>query len=164
MSLLTVSTQPFDLGSTIIVLPWPSSAGSSDGTVLHDSRSTYVEQFWLGIIGPTALWLLRRLADGLDAWPDGFEIGVHDLAGSLGVAGAGRHGPLARTITRCAQFGLLRIEGAGIEARRELPTLTSRQVSRLPESLREAHAAALAEFRGRGATEGSPADSAQTLR
>jgi len=30
----------------------------------HDPRSTYTEHYWLGILGPSACWLLRRLADG----------------------------------------------------------------------------------------------------
>ena len=32
----------------------------------HDPRSTYVETYWLGILGPGACWLLRGLADRLD--------------------------------------------------------------------------------------------------
>ena len=29
----------------------------------HDPRSTYVETYWLGILGPSACWLLRRMAE-----------------------------------------------------------------------------------------------------
>jgi hypothetical protein len=126
-----------DLGEQLVIMPWPDEPGDVDG---HDPRSEYAERFWVGIIGPTATWLLRRFADGFDAWPDGFEIPVQDLAGSLGISGTGRHSPLARTIWRCSQFGLIKIEGAGIVARRHLPPLSDRQVARLPADLRAAHA------------------------
>src|SRR6187399_2652384 len=39
----------------------------------YDPRSAYVERFWLGVLGPSATWLLRRLARGLDSHPDGFR-------------------------------------------------------------------------------------------
>ena len=127
-----------ELGERIAVLPWHEATDVLDA---HDPRSTYAERFWVGIIGPTAMWLLRRFADGFDTWPDGFEIPVRDLAGSLGIGGAGKHSPLARTIARCSQFGLLRIEGECLYARRNLPPLSDRQVARLPLDLRTAHAA-----------------------
>ena len=31
----------------------------------HAPRSTYTEHNWLGILGPSACWLLRRLAAGV---------------------------------------------------------------------------------------------------
>ena len=39
--------------------------------------------FWLGVLGPTATWLMRRLAAGLDHQPDGYQI---DLASTAHVA------------------------------------------------------------------------------
>ena len=35
----------------------------------YDPRSRYVEQFWLGVLGPSTTLLIRHLADALD----GFE-------------------------------------------------------------------------------------------
>ena len=46
----------------------------------HDPRSAYVETYWPGILGPSACWLLRRLADGMDAGPDGFDLDLPDTA------------------------------------------------------------------------------------
>ena len=52
----------------------------------HDPRSAYVEQFWLGVLGPTATWLLRRLVAGFDHRPDGYELDVAATARSLGLS------------------------------------------------------------------------------
>src|SRR3974377_617260 len=41
-----------------------------------DPRSLYVETFWLPILGPSAILLLRRLADRLEAAPSGFALAV----------------------------------------------------------------------------------------
>ena len=35
--------------------------------------------FWLGVLGPTATWLLRRLVAGFDRQPNGYEL---DVAGT----------------------------------------------------------------------------------
>ena len=66
---------------SVHVTPWHDPVVDRRG---HDPRSVYVEQFWLGVLGPTATWLLRRLVAGFDHQPDGYEL---DVAG---------HGPLAR--------------------------------------------------------------------
>jgi len=38
----------------------------------------------LGILGPSTTWLLRRLAAGLEASPDGFDLPLADTAQALG--------------------------------------------------------------------------------
>ena len=53
-------------------------------TSRHDPLSLR-RQVWLGILGPSATWLLRRLADGLDARPDGYDLALEDTARSLGL-------------------------------------------------------------------------------
>ena len=55
------------------VTPWHDPVVDRRG---HDPRSAYVEQFWLGVLGPTATWLLRRLVAGFDHQPDGYELDV----------------------------------------------------------------------------------------
>jgi hypothetical protein len=62
-----------DVPETLVVLPWADPVIDPIG---HDPRSRYVELFWLGVLGPTATLLLRRLADGLESYPDGFELDV----------------------------------------------------------------------------------------
>ncbi len=123
-----------DLDDHLIVMPW---VAHTDGG--FDPRHPYVEEFWLGILGPSAVWLLRRFAAGFDSCPTGFELDRHLTAGAIGLVGEGRQSPIARTILRLTQFGLARFEGPGLLVRRNLPLLTTRQVARLPAPLRVAH-------------------------
>jgi len=91
---------PFD---SLIVYPWTDPVVDAVG---HDPRSPYVEHFWLGILGPSTTWLLRRLAAAFDVNPDGFELDLPETAGALGLsATSGRHSPFARTLQRCVQSG-----------------------------------------------------------
>ena len=131
----------FDLASDLIVLPWHDPVVDATG---FDPRSAYVEQFWLGILGPSTVWLLRRIATGFDHFPNGFEMPVSETAGALGLASGGRHSPFCRTLVRCIQFNMAKEEPYGIGVRRHIPPLNDRQVSRLPAQLRQAHHAWLA--------------------
>jgi hypothetical protein len=127
-----------DQRSTIVVLPWPDPLVEAVG---HDPRSPYVEQFYLALLGPTLTFLLRRLADALDAWPEGFEADISELAGGLGLASTpgGRHGPFGRAVERAVRFGLAQAHTTGLSVRRKLPPLSHRQLAKLPPALRAAH-------------------------
>lgn len=107
----------------------------------HDPRSPYVERFWLGILGPSATWLLRRLADRLDEEPGGFELDLDLLAGELGLGmRGGAHAPVRRALARCVTFGMARETGhASLAVRRRLPPLPRRHLLRLPVELQERH-------------------------
>jgi hypothetical protein len=120
------------------VTPWPDPVIDALG---HDPRSSYVEQFWLSVLGPSTTWLLRRLAAGLDAEPEGFDLALSETARSLGLGDKnGRHSPFVRSLTRCCQFGLAQVCGGdGLAVRRKLPPLNRHQVSRLPATLQDAH-------------------------
>jgi hypothetical protein len=123
--------------SRLTVRPWPDPVLDALG---HDARSAYVEQFWLAIIGPSSLLLLRRLAGRLEHQPDGFDIDPAQWAAELGLgARGGQHGPFWRSIERACRFGLAQRTGPVLMVRRKLPPLTSRQVRRLPEHMRPAH-------------------------
>ncbi len=109
-------------------------------TLGHDPRSTYVEQYWLSILGPSATLLLRRLARDLETSPDGFQLDPGQWALEMGVgAKGGKHGPFWRSIDRICRFGAARRNGRSLAVRRRLPPLTRRQVDRLPDQLRVAH-------------------------
>lgn len=126
------------LNPTVAIVPWTDPVIDAVG---HDARSPYVERFWLGILGPTATWLLRRLAIRLEASPDGFELDVLTTAAELGLGPkAGPHSPFARTVARCARFGAVDVVSEGtMRVRRKLPPLTRYQVERLPSHLQVAH-------------------------
>lgn len=126
--------------STLTVRPWPDPVIDQVG---HDPRSPYVERFWLGVLGPTATWLLRRLAAQLEASPAGFELDLPTAATELGLGNrSGPNSPFLRSIQRCCRFGAAELSDAStLRVRRKLPPLTRLQVERLPEPLREAHRA-----------------------
>lgn len=117
--------------------PWPTVAGRHRD---HDPRSAYVERFWISTLGPSATWIMRRLADEFDANPDGFVIDLGDLAGSLGMSWTRRaDSPFGRALHRCVMFGLARPGLEGYEVRRRIPDLGPRQLSRLPAAMRATH-------------------------
>ena len=122
---------------TLTVRPWPDPVIDKVG---HDPRSTYVERFWLGVLGPSTVWLLRRVAAGLEAEPAGFELPLAETARALGLGGEGRNSPFVRALARCCQFDVAQPAGEGVlNVRRRLPPLNRRQLVRLPESLQAEH-------------------------
>lgn len=128
---------------TLQVRPWPDAVIDEVG---HDPRSPYVERFWLGMLGPTATWLLRRLAAGLEESPAGFELDLAGTASELGIGSrGGQQSPFVRSIHRCCRFGATElVDDRTLRVRRKLPPLTRAQIERLPEPLRQAHAQWLA--------------------
>ena len=133
---------PADIPSAAVlpIRPWPDSVIDALG---HDPRSAYVERYWLGILGPSTTWLIRYLANGLDASPEGFDLDLAGAACALGLGGkGGRHSPFMRALTRCCQFDVAEARPDGsLAVRRNLPPLTRRQVMRLPPHLVAAHLA-----------------------
>lgn len=130
---------PGEPATTLHVVAWPDPVIDTLG---FDPRSTYVETYWLGVLGPSTTWLMRRLVTGLDATPTGYTLDLADTARSLGLGdGGGRNSPFVRALSRCAQFDLAQVQGAGtLAVRRRVPPLNRRQVQRLPQSLQATHA------------------------
>jgi hypothetical protein len=104
--------------------------------------SRYVELYWLGILGPSTTFLLRRLAYGLDVRPDGFTLDLGETARALGLGDRpGAHAPFRRSLRRLQDFGLARPSGpGGLAVRTRIPPLPLRHLARLPESLQRSHA------------------------
>jgi len=125
--------------SSLWIEPWRDPITEQSG---HDPRSRYAELFWLGVVGPTAAWLMRYVADELDASPDGFELRVAPIALQLGISPkAGPRGGLHRTLHRLTMFRLASESHAGYAVRRRLPPLTPTQIRRLPPHLQRFHCA-----------------------
>ncbi|MGE3620326.1 MAG: hypothetical protein AB7L84_07685 [Acidimicrobiia bacterium] len=124
--------------TTLSVVAWPDAVIDELG---HDPRSAYVERFWLGLLGPSATWLMRRLAADLEARPEGFELDLSATAVALGLGRrGGKGGTFLRTIDRCCFFGAAqRLDDTSLRVRRKLPPLTRGQLARLPEELQQAH-------------------------
>ena len=127
--------------NTINVVAWRDALVDAQGFAVNDP---YVEMFWLPILGPTATWLLRRLAAGLEHDPNGYSVDMEDLARGIGVAySTGRHNPFARALHRCVMFGVAQqlaiLPERTFAVRTHIPVLPQRHLSRLPEALRVAH-------------------------
>ena len=114
----------------------------------HDVRSSYVETYWLPILGPSAIWAARRLADWLDTSPESVEAPLEPLARSLGLGGGvARHAPIVRTLVRLVDFGIASIGGSVYGIRTTFPPLPARHVTRLPSYLVRSHELELEEAR-----------------
>ena len=129
---------PDDVAEYLPIRPWPDEVIDNLG---FDPRSWYVETYWLGVLGPSTTWLLRRLATGLESSPSGFELDLADTARQLGLGDkGGRNSPFVRSLARVVQFELAQFDEKGVFAvRRKIPPLNRRQINRLPESLRASH-------------------------
>ena len=120
------------------VTPWPDPVLDVLG---HDPRSWYAETFWLPTLGPTALLLMRHLADRFERTPDGVDLPVADTAAALGLGNRdGNSSPLIRSLARLRQFELAQTENdTTISVRRSLPPVHRRHVRRLPSALQTQH-------------------------
>ncbi len=123
---------------TLRIVPWRDPVADPLG--VHPC-SRYVELYWLGIIGPSTTWLLRRLTYGLEFHGDGFDLHLADTARALGLGDRmGRNGPFRRALARLVTFELARPHGAdGLAVRTAVPPLPLRHLTKLPESLQRSH-------------------------
>jgi hypothetical protein len=108
----------------------------------HDPRSYYAERFWLPVLGPSTILLLRLAATELDCSPAGWELELGELARRLGLGDrVGQRAPVIRTLARCVDFEMMRPCGAlTLEVRRRLPPLARRHLARLTTPLLDEHA------------------------
>jgi hypothetical protein len=130
--------------TTLRIVPWIDPVIDTLG---HDARSLYAELFYLPTLGPSTLFLLRRLVAMLERQPDGFELSVGEIARSLGLGDReSRNSPTWRSFCRLIQFDLARDletegdeERPGLAVRRLVPPINQRHVRRLPEHLQSLH-------------------------
>jgi hypothetical protein len=130
-------SQEVSLDHTQVVV-WPDSVIDHIG---HDPRSTYAEKFWLGVIGPSALWLLRHLVTSLEAEPEGFLLDYRPAARQLGLgAGIGTHSPFRKTLKRLESFEIVNFfSDRELGVRKFLPVVSGRQLSRLGRAIEDEH-------------------------
>lgn len=125
--------------STLMVAPWHDPVVDAVG---HDVRSTYVELFWLNVLGPSAMWALRRLVAGLDRYPLGYELELGEMAHELGLSySSATSGTFVRALQRCVLFGVSQPITDGLAVRRRLPPVAARHLARMPEGLQQQHRA-----------------------
>lgn len=138
MHTLPTIHEPRQLPTRLIVRPWFDPGLALRGV---DPRSDYVERFWAGVVGPSVVLLVRRLARGLAEHPAGFSLAPADTARAIGLSGGpGPNAPMARTLDRACMFGLMRhTTPEQLEVRTHLPLLTARQIRKLPLAVRSSH-------------------------
>ena len=127
-----------DFKDTIRITSWVDPMLDNIG---YDPRSSYVEHFWLPILGPSSIWLLRRARSLLEMNPTGITLSCAELGGSLGLGDTkGRSSLLTKTVQRCVDFEVAKMTHEGsIAFRRRLAPLSVRQLQRLPKSIAELH-------------------------
>jgi hypothetical protein len=132
------SAPPAPESMPVAIEAWPDPVIDRLG---HDPRSAYVERFWLSILGPSTVVLLRRLAAELDEHPGGVTLDLLDVSHSIGVGmKGGRQSAFMRTIDRARRFGGLRWQTPDqLAVRRKLPPLTRGQLTRLSPALQHQH-------------------------
>ena len=144
------------LPTVVRIAPWIDPVVDRRG---HDPRSSYVERFWLGTLGPTATWLVRRLATGFDEHPDGYDLDLATTAQALGLSySRGASSAFTKAFGRCVMFGLAHQRSDGYAVRRLLPDVARRHLSRMPAELQHEHERWLergAQSPPRGAATGS---------
>jgi len=134
----SINLPPAVVDSEVITLiPWIDHRVDAFG---HDPRSTYVEQFWLGTLGPSTTWFLRHCANLLDA-ADSTSVNLRETASTLGIGHeGGSGGAMSKTVARACRLRAARSVGsANLAVRLRLPQLGSRQLQRLPEPVRRLH-------------------------
>jgi len=126
-------------GVELWVEPWNDLCPDADRG--HHPRSPYVELFWLGVLGPSSTWLIRRLALRLAEAPCRVLVHTAEIAGDTGLRGRqALQTAFERAFERCCRFGLMqRGRHNTLFVRVRLPDLTGRMAERLPPQLRVAH-------------------------
>jgi hypothetical protein len=121
----------------IHAVPHPNPKVRHVGFALDDP---YVEQVWAGVIGPSALLVLRRLPV---LWREREPalVDLRELGQSLGLGPSlARSGRTWRTIERLVGFGMAHwLPGDELGVRTEVAPLSGRQLARLPEWTRQVH-------------------------
>lgn len=138
MSDISLITSPDHAGhDRFVVRPWIDPVVDDDG---FDPRSRYVELFWLGVLGPTATWLIRRLVAGLEQTPGGYDLDLDATARAMGLSwSAGRSSPFSKALQRCTMFGLAHPIECGLAVRRRIPPISTRHLRRMPDAVQAAH-------------------------
>ena len=124
-----------DLEKTLVVVPWIDPIVDEVG---FDVFSRYAEMFWLPIMGPSALWILRRIVMGFSEFPGGYEMDTEEIALAVGLSFTqGANCPFTRALRRCQWFGAAQSVQGGLAVRIKLPPVSRRQIQRFPAGLKQ---------------------------
>src|SRR5690606_34846196 len=77
-----IDPSPGEPPERLTVKPWWDSRLALVGVRPDDP---YVERFWLAIVGPSTVVLIRRFTRGLDEHPEGFRVGLLETSLAMGL-------------------------------------------------------------------------------
>lgn len=127
-----------DIATGLHVVPWRDPIVERIG---FDACGDYVELFWLPILGPTATWMLRRLAVIVVLHPEGCGLDSGAMSRSFGLGSDTRpKSSFTKSLERLVIFGLARVDQGCLGIRTVVPPVTFKNLARLPEHLQSAHA------------------------
>ena len=114
-----------------------------------DSR--FIEEFWLPILGPSSVVLLRWVARHADELTRYQHVPLAKLASAIGLGcGVGRHSPICRTLERLTRFDAARwntvpdTDSPHLSVYSHLLPVPRRLLAQLPPGMQADHARALA--------------------
>jgi len=116
--------------------------------------STFVEEFWLPILGPSAVALLRWFDRRADHYRRITTLNVADIAVAIGLGDAtSKHSPIVRTVERLVRFDAARWDAPDasmpeLAIYTHLFAVPTRLTVRLPEPLQAEHRRTLAALAG----------------
>ncbi len=121
----------------IKLIPWLDHRADAFG---HDPRSSYVEQFWLGTLGPSTTWFLRHCVSLLDD-VESTSVDLREIAITMGIGHeGGTRSAMCKTVARACRFRATRSVGPEtLAVRMRLPQLSYRQLLRMPEAVQRRH-------------------------
>jgi hypothetical protein len=131
------TTRELITSPTIVVVPWVDPVVDEAGASVF---SRYVEMYWLPVLGPSALWMMRRMVMGFETFPAGYEMDCATTATDLGLSfSASPNCSFSRSLSRCLHFGAAQPHQGGLAVRCYLPAVSKRHLQRLSAPLRDAH-------------------------
>ena len=129
------------INTTLSLQTWVDPPHAGPGV---DVRSRYADHFWIPVIGPTAMCLLRLLTRQVGHGDGATLVVVSDLVAELGVDHSTGPLEIELALGRLLDHGL--VTGGGdrpVRVRPDLPYLSQVQVAQLVPRIAVAHRAAL---------------------
>jgi hypothetical protein len=109
------------------------------GDVLFPVDHPYLERCWTSVLGPSAVLLLRRLAE-LARGGHRAHVDLGELSRDLGIAGVGPNSHVRRSIDRLVRFGFGAWASPSIlDVYDAVPALACHHLTRATEALRIDH-------------------------
>jgi hypothetical protein len=113
--------------------PWSQTHFDRWGS---EPRSTYVERFWLPVVGPSSLVLARDIAAGFESSNGAYSVSASHQAAAIGVSESQLH----RVLDRLVQFGLAKhVDPNTVALRTAWPVIGTGAIRQLTPPLRQQH-------------------------